>query len=395
MSGIDLRTINLVTGLMCVVMGIVILGMRRNFPASIKGLGLWGLGALLGMLAAVFYGAERLIPPAMAAIGGNALALMASGLMYFGTQHFYAQPVQWQRWAGAGAVSVCGLTYFAVLQPDYQMRVAIFTATLTVLFAAHTRLLLREGRGFAARFTLVVMGLQTLIFAARFVAAFWLHDNSAHRFAASTIHTAYVLSFSFMMLLFLVGVLLMASERVRAEFEHMATFDSLTGALNRRVLQLAGEQELLRWQRHAHPFAVLLIDIDHFKQINDRYGHQVGDEVLKRMAHTLRQPLRKTDLLARYGGEEFLVLLPVTDGATALELGERVRAAVHAMPNDPASCPCTISVGVSALGQGDTSFDQLVARADLALYRAKNEGRNRVVWYDAPVGESADQPQTV
>lgn len=384
MSGIDLRTINLVTGLMCVVMGTVILGMRRNFPPSIQGLGLWGLGALLGMLASVFYGAERLIPPSLAAIGGNALALTACGLMYFGTQRFYAQPVHWQRWAGVGAISVCALSYFAVVQPDYQMRVAIFTATLAGLFAAHARLLWRQGRGFAARFTLVVMGLQTVIFAARCVAAFWLDNANAHRFAASTIHNAYFVSFSFMVLLFLVGVLLMASERVRAEFEHMATFDSLTGALNRRVLLLAGEQELLRWQRHAHPFAVLLIDIDHFKQINDQHGHLVGDQVLKRLAATLRQPLRKTDLLARYGGEEFLVLLPVTDDATARELGERVRAAVQALPNDLASGPCTISVGVSGVRDGDTTFDQLVARADLALYQAKNAGRNRVVMIDKP-----------
>ena len=106
MSGIDLRTINLVTGLMCVVMGTVILGMRRNFPPSIQGLGLWGLGALLGMLASAFYGAERLIPPSLAAIGGNALALTACDLMYFGTQRFYAQQVHWQRWAGVGAISM-------------------------------------------------------------------------------------------------------------------------------------------------------------------------------------------------------------------------------------------------------------------------------------------------
>jgi diguanylate cyclase (GGDEF)-like protein len=188
-----------------------------------------------------------------------------------------------------------------------------------------------------------------------------------------------------MVLLFLLGVLLMASERVRAEFEHMATFDSLTGALNRRVLQLAGEQELLRWQRHEHPFAVLMLDIDHFKQINDRHGHLVGDQVLKRLASTLRQPLRKTDLLARYGGEEFLVLLPVTDGATALDLGERVRAAAQTMVTDTAGCSCTVSVGVSAVSKADTTFDQLLARADMALYQAKHAGRNRVVMVNEPI----------
>lgn len=385
MSGIDLRTINFMTGLMCVVMGIVILGMRHNFPSAIKGMGLWGLGALLGMLAAVFYGSERLMPPGFATICGNGLALTSSALMYFGTQHFYDQRISWRRWAGLGAISLAGLAFFTLFRPDYQVRVAIFTATLTVLFAAHTRILLRQGQGFAAKFTLIVMGLQTIIFAARFVSAFWLDDPHAHRFTTSVIHNAYFISFSFMVLLFLLGVLLMASERVRAEFEHMATFDSLTGALNRRVLQLAGEQELLRWQRHEHPFAVLMLDIDHFKQINDRHGHLVGDQVLKRLASTLRQPLRKTDLLARYGGEEFLVLLPVTDGATALDLGERVRAAAQTMVTDTAGCSCTVSVGVSAVSKADTTFEQLLARADMALYQAKHAGRNRVVMVNEPI----------
>lgn len=380
MTDIDLRSINLMTGIMCVVMGVVILGVRHNFPGQLKGLGLWGMGPLLGTLTAFLYGLDGIRPAGWATVLANGLALAASGLMYFGTRRFYEQPIPWKAWATLGLAAWAGLAFFALVQPDYRVRVAIFTGSLTLLFAAHTRLLLRHGQGFAARFTTVVVALETVIFAARCVAVYWIDGADDNRFTANLIHTAYFISFSFMVLLFLVGVLLMASERVRAEFEELATFDGLTGALNRRVLQLAGEQELLRWQRYGEPFAVLLLDIDHFKSINDRHGHQMGDQVLQQVVQAVRTPLRKTDLLGRYGGEEFVILLPVTDAETALALGERVRAAVQDMPLvQPGGARTTTSVGVSCVRAGDESFDALILRADQALYRAKTAGRNRVV----------------
>ena len=380
MTGIDLRSINLMTGIMCLVMGIVLLGVGRSFPGNIKGLGLWGLGPLLGTLAAVVYGLDDAMPTGWATALGNPLSMAASALLYFGTQRFYGQPLRWQAWASLGLVAWAGLAFFAIVEPDYRVRVAIFTGTLVLLFAAHTRLLLRHGQGFAARFTTAVVALQALVFGARFVAVYWVDSADDNRFTANLIHAAYFISFSFMVLLFLVGVLLMASERVRAEFEELATFDSLTGALNRRVLQLAGEQEVLRWQRYGETFAVLLLDIDHFKSINDRHGHQVGDRVLQQVVKAVRTPLRKTDVLGRYGGEEFVVLLPVTDAETALALGERVRAAVQDMPGaQPDGSNTTTSVGVSCVRAGDESFEALLLRADQALYQAKAEGRNRVV----------------
>ena len=124
--------------------------------------------------------------------------------------------------------------------------------------------------------------------------------------------------------------------------------------------------------------ALLVVDLDHFKRVNDTYGHPAGDAVLKALASILTQGVRESDIICRYGGEEFLILLPVTDAAAALALAERVRASVDAVPDTPERPACTTSIGVACVQAGDTSFDALIGRADAALYRAKAGGRNRV-----------------
>ena len=130
-------------------------------------------------------------------------------------------------------------------------------------------------------------------------------------------------------------------------------------------------------KRHGQPYAVLFIDIDRFKRINDTYGHETGDEVLRQLAQVLQGAARVTDFVARYGGEEFLVLLPDTSEAGALTLGEKIRQAV-ATQSFPVVGEVTVSVGVSVARGADKNEEEVVPRADKALYRAKSEGRNRV-----------------
>ncbi|MDX2010920.1 MAG: diguanylate cyclase [Myxococcaceae bacterium] len=166
-----------------------------------------------------------------------------------------------------------------------------------------------------------------------------------------------------------------------ARLERLAVTDGLTGLFNHRRFQEALHSELLRCERHKRPLAVLMLDVDFFKKVNDSMGHPAGDELLRRLAEVLSKDLRQTDLIARYGGEEFAVLLPETTKAEALQVGERMREAVEARINENTTWPqrITVSVGVATFPEDAKSAEDLLEAADQALYVAKRQGRNRVV----------------
>jgi diguanylate cyclase (GGDEF)-like protein len=164
----------------------------------------------------------------------------------------------------------------------------------------------------------------------------------------------------------------------RQELERLSVTDPLTGLYNRRRMMEALENEVRRSRRLKHSFAVLMGDVDNFKEYNDAHGHPAGDDVLKRVATILRQATRDVDLVARYGGEEFFVLMPETGGDGAADVADRVRE-VLAAEKLPGGAAVTLSFGVAEFpAQGDTP-ETLIAIADAALYQAKREGRDRVV----------------
>ncbi|WP_168735352.1 sensor domain-containing diguanylate cyclase [Pseudothauera rhizosphaerae] len=162
------------------------------------------------------------------------------------------------------------------------------------------------------------------------------------------------------------------------ELARAASTDRLTGLANRRLLEETAEAELSRARRHGHPLSVVLFDVDWFKSVNDRFGHEVGDAVLRDMASRLGPQMRASDLLARWGGEEFLLLAPATGQAEALACAEKMRRLICTWPFPVVGC-LTASFGVAQY-DGSEPFSTLVARADRALYRAKDGGRNRVEW---------------
>jgi diguanylate cyclase (GGDEF)-like protein/PAS domain S-box-containing protein len=166
-------------------------------------------------------------------------------------------------------------------------------------------------------------------------------------------------------------------KRVEKQLYHLSTTDALTGAYNRRMFIDLLTRELQRAQRYGVVFSLLMFDIDRFKMVNDRYGHDAGDRVLVEVVEVSRKTIRSTDILSRWGGEEFMVLLPQTDEEEALAMGERLRKAIahHSFADVDA---LTISVGVTSLIQRDSIYI-LLKRVDEALYAAKDGGRNRVM----------------
>ena len=163
------------------------------------------------------------------------------------------------------------------------------------------------------------------------------------------------------------------------ELRQIASTDVLTGALSRRAWFDLAHKEVLRAWRHARALSFLILDIDHFKFINDEFGHAYGDKVIGQVAQIAQTQLRRSDLFGRFGGEEFVCALPETSFGDALQLAERIRTSIAAYTRAGAAGPdCTVSIGVSSLSRDEETIDQAFERADQALYCAKRTGRNRI-----------------
>lgn len=170
-------------------------------------------------------------------------------------------------------------------------------------------------------------------------------------------------------------------QELEARLRHMACTDGLTGIANRRHFFERAEQELRRARRDGTPLALCMVDVDLFKQLNDRHGHAVGDRVLSTVAGCCQAVLRNSDVLGRYGGEEFVIALPLADLGTAAAIAERLREKVSALklPMLGDATPLTVTVGISRVEEGESRLDPALLRADRALYEGKARGRNCVV----------------
>ena len=190
--------------------------------------------------------------------------------------------------------------------------------------------------------------------------------------------------------LYSVSFLLFRNSMSESVLKRLATTDPLTGAFNRRHYMELMLREQRRAERYNAVFSVLMIDIDHFKRVNDTYGHQIGDQAIQAMAGACQKALRPTDLLARYGGEEFIITLTHTDQPGAAKVAERLREAVSEinLQTEQGVLKITISIGVSTFFKRSL-LEEIIGRADQALYQAKSAGRNRVCLSPDPDSQAA------
>jgi len=178
--------------------------------------------------------------------------------------------------------------------------------------------------------------------------------------------------------------LAMDLHRKKEQMQHLSRTDGLTGLFNRAYWELRAKEEIARARRNYTPMALVLLDVDHFKRINDTYGHALGDLVLQQLSRLLQRNLRETELLGRYGGEEFVIILPGASKQEAYKTAERLREAVAQLAfgdADRHTFHCSISLGVAAFADGLGDFSSWLNAADKALYQAKNQGRNQTVIY--------------
>jgi diguanylate cyclase (GGDEF)-like protein len=268
-----------------------------------------------------------------------------------------------------------------IVQGEAISMVAVALLLGRTAFENHAPLADEFGPGVARSHT-GVLGLAGLLFAgsALMVAVPTLHQAwgrltpDVAMFALLAVHLLLSVAVSF-----LTGYMVVT--RLVRKLQHLSHHDSLTGLLNRRAIEYLLARESQRLQRFGEQFSLLIIDIDHFKRINDRLGHAAGDAVLCAVAQALQAHAREVDRVARFGGEEFCALLPHTLHDGALLAAERLRYAINqiSIPWSDEVIAVTISVGVATADHPSETLEALLKRADQALYKAKSEGRNRVV----------------
>jgi diguanylate cyclase (GGDEF)-like protein len=237
-----------------------------------------------------------------------------------------------------------------------------------------------------------VLAILIFFFVAAYVAYLVAQPGERHSLTELLVPAAYFLGGYFVVLVTIVSLQIARDVRRVAVLEEQSITDPLMGVYNRRHLERRLEEEMGKALRYGLPLAALLLDIDHFKTINDEHGHAVGDQVLRALGNLMLEAVRKADIVTRYGGEEILVLAPHTSLSEGRLLAERLRAGVASKPlvagsrtKDGRPLHATVSIGVAALGPDIKDAPALLKAADDALYRAKREGRNRVVAATAPV----------
>jgi diguanylate cyclase (GGDEF)-like protein len=343
----------------------------------IPALAWWGAAYLLGALSGVLWRFSDVLAPFVSSDLASALLFVAVGMIWSAARLFHGRPVQWGPMCfGAGVWLVASM--FPAFAQSAGSRllvgsliVACYTfLTATELWGERRRTLIRR---WPAIFVPILHGA---IFLYPVVQATLAPAEGPHGPATSWINL-YVIE----VVLYVVGaafiVLILAKDRTVRFYKVAATTDALTGVLNRRGFFEAAQAVMERNRGRKAPVSVLALDLDHFKSINDSFGHAGGDAVLTLFAAVARRTLRLNDVVGRLGGEEFVALLPSTlaDAAVA---AERVRAAfVTAAANEGQKIPATVSIGV-ACGSPLAAIETLITRADAALYRAKSNGRNRV-----------------
>ena len=381
---LDLRTLMIViiaTSLLLAVSLMVAVGPRFR-----DGLGKW-TGSLL-LQAAVFglYSARGAWPDYATIVLPNALFMTFMTLQAGAICEFYGRTLNnWWHVLPALAVAVL----FAMFLDKFSVRVIlagiIFGAGMLAL-ALLVQRQNREDRGSARWLLLTGYLIGTATMFARAVAAI-VEPGAVPGFMIASPFQGITYIFGFAVILVTsVGFLLLHKERSEDAAQKLALTDPLTGAFNRRTFMELAEKEIARTRRARDSMSLVMLDLDLFKQINDRHGHLAGDEVLKGVVSVVLTCLRKEDFLVRYGGEEFCILLPSVAIDRAAIMAERTRDAVEQarFRFDGRALRVTVSIGVAMLSMdGTEGVDTLISRADEALYTAKKAGRNRVVAFPA------------
>jgi diguanylate cyclase (GGDEF)-like protein len=355
---------------------------------NMRGVGYWAAGALaiaLGVLG-IYFSSGAL--PSTSLVIANLFVVAGYVLTWWGIEAFFERPVPTRFGAAILGLTAVALAYFAIVG-NSRLRITVLLACFALLAALRAYSVLRDMKP-STRFSQILSGTTLAahcLYNLTLSAAVWASPPVERPLSELPISGWLFLIPMLLSMAVVFAAILLVNQTIAARLQETARRDALTDALTRRALEEVAEDEIARSRRHRTPLSLLLLDIDHFKLVNDQYGHPAGDAALRQFAAAVRHCLRREDIFGRLGGEEFCALLPNTSIVGAAQLAERIRQSVAdlAVDLDGSRLSLNVSIGVADFSDHASTWNELMHRADAAMYAAKRAGRNRVMVANTPL----------
>ena len=387
----DLRTLFILTVLINIIIAFIMAIYWRT-QKTYAGFGYWTLANVAMTVTFSLFALKGIAPEFVTVVIANTSAVSGAFFRYAGVRFFWgAESLPHVRFHQT-VVAVCALllTYYTCIDDNIVLRLFAVSLIISGYFLATARNMIKgatQGYPYEA-WTLALLNLvyATLMMGRAFE---WLiFPEARHLLIASSMSTLYFSSILLLEVTTALLFLMLNSQRLaknllqmQGDLEKLAASDMLTGLYNRRKLEEVCTAALTHARVHNRPSALLLIDLDHLKQMNDTFGHPAGDALLNTVVKTIRAQLRDQDILGRLGGDEFVVVLPATPEDAAKTFADQIRQSVQCQPFlwEDQEMAMSISVGVAALSDADCNWQDWLKRADTNLYQAKKGGRNQIV----------------
>ncbi|KFL36174.1 GGDEF domain-containing protein [Arenimonas donghaensis] len=380
----DIRSGLLVGALLTVLIGLLLAVVARAMsPAFRPAMNWWVAATLLQPTGLVLLSQRDQLPAWVTIVLANAFVAGAFAAYAVALRRFHRLRVPVLGLGAALALALAASVWFGLVVDDLTWRLITISAVLAGMLGYSAWTIYRgpESRGLVRHVAGGAFVAATAIMAYRAMALLWDPGLITGIFQLNHVQLLSYGVGSVLPVVATVGFLLLCTDRSQRELARAARVDYLTDVYNRRAIEELGTRAIAGARRHGVSLAVQVVDIDHFKRINDELGHAAGDLALVQAVARIRECLRAEDVMGRLGGEEFIVLMPDTDGASAVAAAERIRQAFSDRPLDLQGerRKVTLSIGVAVLAPADRLFSQLLLRGDRAMYAAKHAGRDLVM----------------